>query len=660
MEIRAWAEQILAGTTLADKLLAPDILTDTTPGGVIVPDQPGRPPELAMMRAARSVFPSVLALPRSRGLVLHHFANHELLALELMALALLKFPSAPAGFRRAVVTTLRDEQRHLSLYLGRMHELGVTFGELPLSAFFWDSLAKMSDPREYLAGMSLTFEQGNLDHAAHYIDVFNREGDAATAALLSNVHDDEIAHVRVGAGWMVRMGAEGANLWDLHLAHLPWPLTPQRAKGKTFHSQSRTAAGLDRNYIEELRVYSHSKGRTPDAYWFNSDCELELAGGPGYTPPQTIRALMTDLETLPMFLAAADDIVFVRTAPRREFLAELAEAGFKLPEFVSYGDAAAPSLREVGERRIANFRPWGLTPRIMGSAWSQSPHEELYFKPNILPIRAKFRASLGPSADLLGEPSLDGVIVSSEAEALAYGAAIRAQWDRPVVLKAPFGASGQNAIRLSSPPLPQELGWLRNTLARHGAVLAETWLERTHDVSAQLRLDLGRTDPVVAVTRFFTDQRGHYRGHVLGKAFHSLTVDSRTELFYRTAPGISLADLMTRAATFVADELSARNFVGPASLDMFTFRHPKTGVSCLRAIGEINPRFTMGHVSLAVAATIVPEPSGHFLLVPKRVFDTIGPWPGAICLTDPERARSVIAVVATGPLPPALSNSVET
>ena len=91
-----------------------------------------------------------------RGLVLHFFANHELLALELMALALLKFPDAPQKFRRGVVQTLKDEQEHVRLYRRRMDEIGVEFGQIPVSDYLWKAIAPMRRPSVFVTGLSLT------------------------------------------------------------------------------------------------------------------------------------------------------------------------------------------------------------------------------------------------------------------------------------------------------------------------------------------------------------------------------------------------------------------------------------------------------------------------------------------------------------------------
>jgi uncharacterized ferritin-like protein (DUF455 family) len=138
MELRDFAEQVLFGRTLEEKLQRLDQVSDEQPGASIrVPETPGRPAELHFRRSRseRAEFPRVEQLEhqRVRGQLLHFFANHELLATELMALVLLRFPEAPADFRRGVFKTLKDEQRHTRIYIQRMKECGIEFGELPVN-----------------------------------------------------------------------------------------------------------------------------------------------------------------------------------------------------------------------------------------------------------------------------------------------------------------------------------------------------------------------------------------------------------------------------------------------------------------------------------------------------------------------------------------------
>src|SRR3954462_1630828 len=138
MELREFAEQVLFATTLEEKLQAPSVITDEHPGTPLpVPHGPGRPAELLFKPkgSCKADFPGVHRLERDeeRGRLLHFFANHELLATELMALALLRFPDAPGAFRRGLVQTLKDEQAHTRLYMERMRQCGIHFGDLPVS-----------------------------------------------------------------------------------------------------------------------------------------------------------------------------------------------------------------------------------------------------------------------------------------------------------------------------------------------------------------------------------------------------------------------------------------------------------------------------------------------------------------------------------------------
>ena len=97
MELREFAERVLFATTLEEKLQSPGVISDERPGSALgTPDAPGRPRGLNFKPTgtSRGEFPGTRHLEQAdeRGRLLHFFANHELLATELMALVLLKFP----------------------------------------------------------------------------------------------------------------------------------------------------------------------------------------------------------------------------------------------------------------------------------------------------------------------------------------------------------------------------------------------------------------------------------------------------------------------------------------------------------------------------------------------------------------------------------------
>ena len=115
MNVTEFAEQIVFGKSLEEKLQAPGKLSIDpnrhTRSPLAALPTPGRPQDLKFRQGPGSLqTPSddKLENEQSRGQLLHFLANHELLATELMALVLLKFPDAPREFRQGVLVTLQE------------------------------------------------------------------------------------------------------------------------------------------------------------------------------------------------------------------------------------------------------------------------------------------------------------------------------------------------------------------------------------------------------------------------------------------------------------------------------------------------------------------------------------------------------------------------
>ena len=271
MNITEFAEQIVFGKTLEEKLAVPGRLSidpnrrHRKPVGTIA--TPGRPYGLEM-RTSEQVG---LTRPRDdnleneteRGKLLHFLANHELLATELMALVLLKFPDAPHAFRQGVLVTLQEEQAHTQMYIDRMHECGVTFGEYPVSGQFWQVVAPMQSPMDFVSRLSLTFEQANLDYSRHFAKVFQRIGDDATAKILQQIYADEIGHVQHGLHWFRQWKDPEQSDWEAYEAALEFPMSPQRGRAPKieFNRDGRLQAGLTEPFVNAIEVFRKSRGR---------------------------------------------------------------------------------------------------------------------------------------------------------------------------------------------------------------------------------------------------------------------------------------------------------------------------------------------------------------------------------------------------------------
>jgi uncharacterized ferritin-like protein (DUF455 family) len=255
MEIREWATRILTADTLEEKLLSPDVLTDFEPGPPLIFDEPTRPASMAFKKHSREEKLPSFQLHGSadnRAICLHRFAGHELLAVEIMAHALTAFPNAPKAFRKGLAHTLKEEQGHVKLYIKRMNELGLNFGDLPLYKFFWHHVPHLTSPIRYVSVMSLTFEMANLDFAPMYGKSFSNFGDTSSAALMAQILKDEIKHVSFGFAWLQKFKGQ-LDTWDAWTQSQGPLLTPKRATGLVLMEDNRRAAGIPEDWITRLR-----------------------------------------------------------------------------------------------------------------------------------------------------------------------------------------------------------------------------------------------------------------------------------------------------------------------------------------------------------------------------------------------------------------------
>lgn len=252
------ARQILEGCDLSDKLIPLDELQFSDWSSYTLPSMPGRRDKISFTEE-RIKFPKPPRIfgDEGKAIALHSFANHELLAIEMMAAALLLYPHSTEEeirFKRGIIKALADEQKHFSLYVARINELGYEFGDFPVNDFFWKQMQKLKTAENFAAVMSLTFEAANLDFAQYYRDLFQEEGDQKTASILNIVLEDEISHVAFGGHWLKRWRGD-KTLWDYYLSVLPHPLTPARGKGLHYDPLIHQKAMGDDEFVNNLTHY---------------------------------------------------------------------------------------------------------------------------------------------------------------------------------------------------------------------------------------------------------------------------------------------------------------------------------------------------------------------------------------------------------------------
>ena len=657
METRDFALKVLFSNSLEEKLAPAVDLTDESPGGSLgTPGEPGRPVDLRLRRdGVRAEFPGTTKLinEEHRGILLHFFANHELLATELMALVLLKFPEAPSEFRRDIVHTLQEEQQHTQWYLHRMQECGVSFGDFPLSRFFWDSIAPMETPLDYVTRLSLTFEQANLDYARHYAGLMREAGDQKTARILSRIYRDEIGHVGYGLKWFQRWKAAGDSDWNAYKKQLPFPLSPARGRGNVpFNAEGRRKAGLGEAFIHEMEVFSQSKGRTPNLLWFTPDAEAAMAfglDGNGFAPRADVRALQRDLEILPAFLCHRDDVVLMHRPPSREHRRKLLDVGLEVPECEALtpdGCLSADSLQR--QRKLNELRPWAWCPQSAALMMPLNPPE----------VADRWNAAIRQlyakdwQVENLG---IESTVCRNQKELVQAAATLAAMGHAEGVAKAPFGAAGQKNQKFSTADPVTLQPWATRMMAHQGAVVVEPWLDRVLDFSVQYDSAPSALHRVGFV-QLQNDRRGQFQACVAGSKFCRGLSPEITRFLMNGALSLYEKEIPEKLIPL----LSGAKYVGPVGIDAFVHRMAD-GTLALRPVVEMNPRFTMGRLTWELMRRVAAGRTVRFELIRSAqphekiqelestnppVFDPNSKLlSGCVVLNEPE---SVLAVLTVG------------
>ena len=708
MKIEEIARTILFGTSLEEKLIQwsfPLNLEELDPSQTSArtnsfqtPSFPGRPNQLT--KSGKVSFPSIHQLHHSleRGKVLHFFANHELLAMELMALVLLRFPEAPLSFRHGLLRTIQEEQQHLSLYLSRMKELGVEFGDLPLSDYFWNTMKHVTSPLDFTVQMSLTFEQANLDFSLFFKNAIAKTGDQPTTAILERVFQEEIKHVRHGLTWFNRwrgisFGPE--TDWDAYVRLLPPPLTPQRAKGFEFSEEPRRRAGLSETFIQNLRHFSSSKGRPPTLWFYNPHCDSEIARGhAGFTAKGGTQKLSKDLEHLPLFLCKDSDLILVSKKPKLEWLESIQMIPVPRPEFVEIPQPPKPLTQWLRTPKLGGVEPWGWSPDQFLSFQPLLPRlfktsgENSDFCKRIFALNNYSETGLGtlfskswsvtflrewleqhPHTSLLfGEPKTVGSSFYTWESAYLRIQEILNGGD-PVMIKAPYGTSGMQVRKiLKFKDLSDSLkGWIQNILASQSAIIIEHLLEKLFDLSIQLEVKEDRIN-LLEVRQFMTGIHSEYLGTYLGRSLPELGPEHHR--FFQQAK-IEWHQLLHDLGI----KLRSLGYIGPAGVDAFLWRD-KDGSLKLKPLVELNPRWTMGRVALELEKYLAPRVNGIWKFVPvkeikkqgfespesyaqemrrrhplktRKIGNQLRIESGVIFTNDPSSTQSVLTVLATLP-----------
>ncbi|MEL7497902.1 MAG: DUF455 family protein [Planctomycetota bacterium] len=681
MNITEFAEQIVFGTTLEDKLFSPgplrDDLRSASGPNVDSLKAPHRPVGLQMqVETGAAIAPpsdDQLENESQRGQLLHFLANHELLATELMALVLLKFPNAPRAFRQGVLVTLQEEQEHTRMYLKRMEACGVEFGSYPLSGQFWRIVEPMQSPMDFVSRLSLTFEQANLDYSLHFSNVFQRIGDQDTSKLLRQIYEDEISHVQHGLEWFRKWKDPQQDDWDAYRASLVFPMSPQRGKGPgiDFNREGRKRAGLNDEFIDAMEVFRQSRGRAATLRWFDAGAEMELAGDQDERQMSLARQIGVDLEMVMIAISKPDDILMVRRLPTKSLLRQLQQAGFKLPEFTDFNDQ-----QKLVDRKLHDVSPWAWTPRNHERVEPLREHvrhappswkanwKDLYRKSWSTHQLARWiETTERDTFDWMPGPEVVGEIIDSP-EALER--VMLGPTDSPHrtwLFKQDLASSGRGQRRFERgvPVSNEDRKWLNHRLTNQQTCdveplppfgIIEPELQRMLDLSFLFEWRPGEDEPgFLGWTRGIVTSGRRYIGSWLNEPFSNCS--SEVKRFLLSNRCRRLRQVADWLLVHLTESLKEVGFSGRFGVDAIVYADHEQRLK-IKPMVELNPRTTMGHIALGLSKRMKAGVASTFEIMPvenwrQRLAETktLGDdkqFPNMITLADVDETTKLVPV----------------
>jgi uncharacterized ferritin-like protein (DUF455 family) len=668
MLISEFASKLLLSPSLEDKLYFPKCITDDPSiKKNIIPDVPAREEKLSLSRKGEGIkFAEFKQLKNDeqRGHCLHFFANHELQAIELMALALLKFPEMPSSLKRQLVSTIQDEQKHTRLYLNRMKSCNLQLGDDHLNRFFWDSLSQVSTIDSFLAGMSLTLEQANLDFAYDFIQRFHRVGDIETSKVLEIVLKDEIKHVRLGLEFFKKKYSEDIGVWDAYCKTVEPPLFPSRAKAEPFQKEIRQQIGFHEKDIEALMNYQRSKGRPPTVYFYNA-FPHDFSGVKH--PSQLTETLNHDFQLMPLWLSKENDIVVTQDSPDQAWMAHLRQAGVKLPEFIVCRSRESFTLKELGHQHLTAIYPWvlhqGLHAQI--KVWNQHLKSLMEIPPvdyDKNQSDSKFFAHqileefFEKNDDhRFGDPKHScGIWIDDEQQLIQAIDEVKS-WGYPeLMLKSNYGCAGQSIKKIITTETEDKLPlkWVRRIFSQKIKILVQPCFKIVAEFSLTGQISNGEL-LFNQVNHLLSSFSGRYCGHLLNASWNYHSEELRR--FMLGGPNHLLGLWKKNCQNILAQNKHFFYKNQNLGLDSYVYRDLE-GELKFMPISEINSRTTFGHLAASITPLIGSGKVGYFWLCPilkdiQRLLDRSNnpllvsqqTWlEGIFCLSDPSQAQSIL------------------
>jgi hypothetical protein len=312
----------------------------------------------------------------------------------------------------------------------------------------------------------------------------------------------------------------------------------------------------------------------------NADFEVELAHDAASTRPyrrtQAFDALNRRLSPQLLWLARPGDALLYEV-PWPKPLAD--EARGRGVELVS--PLAAASGRTPQADRL--FTPWGWTR----TAADEGLRAGADVRPLDFALVARVNSKLWSHAlEVEMSWALPGACVTHTVEELNEAAAracpgAEEKW----VVKSPYGFAARERVLGRGPRIEgAQAAWAFKRLARGEPLVFQPWLEVVREYGVVVEVSRAGAHRLLGVSDLQTNGAGTGIGYVLGRP-----------------PSQQRMRELEEAADVVCERLRAEGYSGPAGFD--ALEH----AGGLHPLLEVNARYTMGFVALAVERSLRPE-----------------------------------------------------
>jgi hypothetical protein len=319
----------------------------------------------------------------------------------------------------------------------------------------------------------------------------------------------------------------------------------------------------------------------------NADFEAELAAGAGaaYRRPHTFATLNRRLAPHLLRLAVEGDALLVEESPSESLQSEAARRGVELLTLdpaKKRGEPAGSDAAREGAGRI--FTPWGWTASAV--ALGESLRASTTARPSLETVR-RVNSKLWSHAleQELGIGMAGARAAANFAELEEAVARACPRTDDKWVIKNQFGFAARERVLGRGARLEgAQATWARRQFAGGETLIFQPWLERVREYGVTLEIAPGGEINLHGISDLQTNGAGTGTGYLLGR---KIDAGRRAELE-------SMAQL-------VGERLFREGYTGAAGLD--ALEH--TGG--LHPLLEINARYTMGFVALAVERALKPR-----------------------------------------------------